>query len=165
MPTKWRYSDAKKVLRKDIVDGVVTRDTNVHVVYNMHNGVFLEYEFEKFRTNLRNLIAVVEKDRDAAVVNVIALGNTLAHRPPPDLANQRTYPPWHSSPARAFLLAAGILVGMKPSQIQQSRQEYQQLPSKVFCDNYYKEVYKPVNKAYWQFQKELSDQKKQRRKE
>jgi hypothetical protein len=168
MTTKWRYSEAKKLLRKDIVDGVVTMHSNVHVVYNMRDGIYLDYEFEKFRNNLKNLIVAVQKDQTDAATNTIALNNTLDRKPPPDPANQAAYPPWHSSPARMYLLqdlANGVFQGMKPSQIQQTRQEYQEFPSRVFRDNYYKEVHKPVTKAYWQFQKELSEQKKQRRKE
>jgi hypothetical protein len=168
MPTKWIYSEAKKTLRQDIVDAVVTNETDVHVVYNMHNGIYLEYDFVKFRNNLKNLIAAVDNDKAAASINLIALNNTLARIRPQDVANQPAYPSWQSSLARTFLLediASGNLHGMKPSQIQQTRQEYQVLPSKVFRDNFYKELYKPVNKAYWQFQKELSEGKKQKRKE
>jgi hypothetical protein len=134
------------------VDGVATRATNAHAIHNMYNGIYLDYDFEKICNALQNLIAVVGCCSNLCFCPLQILWLINHHQIwPISLPN-----PWHSSTAQTLLLD-----GMKPSQIQQSRQEYQQFPSKVFCYNKNREVYKPDHKAYWRIQKQLSEQKRQ----
>jgi hypothetical protein len=162
---KWRNSKQKKQLYKDIVNGVVDESTDVNAVYNMHDGIYLEFELTNFRTNLKNLIKSITKSRNEAVRDFNVLANTL-ERKNAAAAVVPAYPAWQSSDARALLvndLAAGFLDGMKPSEIQQTRTQYMSFPPKIFRDNYYKELHKPKVKAYWEFQKELKQQKKQKK--
>ena len=54
-PEPWEHSKAKQVLYKDIVNGVVCKQDKPKDVYQMHNGLYKPYKYERFHTNLRNL--------------------------------------------------------------------------------------------------------------
>jgi hypothetical protein len=159
----WKSSEAKKKLREDIVEGVVTLQSDPRMVYNMRNGIYHRFLFENFRNNMRNLAIAVKKSKNEASRDEATLYNTLRQKPataPP------TYPPWHSSDARRLLLidlANGTIAGMAPSAIRQTRQEYMIYTLKKFRDNYNKERNKPTIKAYWEFQRAEKERRKARK--
>ena len=60
-PTKWAKSEAKFLLRDDIIGGVVTKDMKPKEVYEMR-PCYKDYKYTNFRTNLRTLRVAVKKD-------------------------------------------------------------------------------------------------------
>jgi hypothetical protein len=104
----WKSSESKKKLQEDIVEGVVTLQSDPRMVYNMRNGIYHPFPFENFR----NIAIAVNKSKNEASRDKAALYNTLRQKPataPP------RYPPWHSSDARRLLLidlANGTIAGM-----------------------------------------------------
>jgi hypothetical protein len=168
MPPKWRYSAAKKQLRKDILAYVATEEMNAATVYDMHNGLYHPYLYERFKPNLKNLHASIKKLRNAARQDEIAFGNVVQNWPRQEL-NHRTYPPWHNSQARALLslddIQSGSIEEDKPSIVWQSRPEYMEYPLTTFRDHLNKEKKKPTIKAYWEHQKQLKKEAKRKKKE
>jgi hypothetical protein len=161
----WKSSEEKKILKDDIINGLISGDNDIRLIYDMYDGMYHRFPFDNFKVNFKNLVAAVNKQKQNAVQDRAILANTLMQRPlqaPPD------FPPWHSSDARRLLLLdfeSGTIANMIPSAIQQVRPEYMVYSKKKFRDNYYKEKYKPVTKAYWDFQKALREEKKDARKQ
>jgi hypothetical protein len=163
--TKWKHSDEKEQLKLDILSGVVSPEMRPSVVYNMHDGIYHKFEYVNFQSNLRNLRSAINSSRIAAHEDEIALRTTFQrwrHEP-----GEEQYPAWHKSDAKELLLediASGATEGLKPAEVHQLRPEYQDYPLKVFRDHLIKETKNPLVKAYWENQKELTKQKKKRKK-
>ena len=163
--TKWISSDEKNVLRKDILSGAVLDDMPADLVYDMHDGIYDIFPFEKFKTNLRNLQKAIRLKKEDAQRDEELLRNTLQNRP--NVAVQPPYPSWGYSEAQTLLsndIKSGSHLRMKPSELWSTREEYMVYPISVFRDHLYKEITKPVAKAYWDHQREMQAKKKQQKK-
>jgi hypothetical protein len=157
----WISSEEKKTLRKDILSGVVSEETNIRDVYHMHDGAYLKYPYARFKVNCKNLIAAVRRSQSAAIEDEHALRNVLVDWPQPPFA--QAAPAWHESVANALLLediSSGVIEGLDPKTVWQRRPEYMQYTLQTFRDHLYKEKTKPTIKAYWEHQKELRKAKK-----
>ena len=51
----WKNSKEKESLQRDILAGRVTDLMSTRDVYDMHNGAFHKFNYQNFRTNLKNL--------------------------------------------------------------------------------------------------------------
>jgi hypothetical protein len=156
----WAKSKEKKKLREDILSGVVTDEMNIRLIYQMHDGIYLKYPYDRFRVNCKNLIDSINKNRTAAAEDAIALGNVLAQWPAPT----PQHPTWHNSVAKALLLqdiATGEIVGLESKIVWSLRPEYLEYPLKTFRDHLNKEKKNPTIKAYWEHQRERKRLKKE----
>jgi hypothetical protein len=124
-PPKWKDSEGKEQLKKDIVLGLVPATMEVREVYNMHHQLYQAYKFWNFTTSLKNLREAIALDHARMVEDAgwygydVSIIRSLAE---PD------YLPWHKSPT-ATLLAQDVANGMQrlytPMQMHAMRQEYQ----------------------------------------
>ena len=58
---KWRNSLAKKLLRQDILDGIVSPTMAPDIVFDMRKE-YNDYNFHNFKTNLKNLFGSIERE-------------------------------------------------------------------------------------------------------
>jgi hypothetical protein len=157
----WKTSEEKEQLRKDIINGVVKGDMKAEIVYQMHQGAYHKFKFERFKDNLQNLRNAIIKSKTAAEEDEFALLNTLQHWPAQ--VDLPPYPAWHGSVAKAYLLEdieSGVVEGVKTANVWQMRPEYKMYPLNVFRDHLNKEKKKPAEKGYWEHQRELKELKK-----
>lgn len=160
-PPKWRYSDAKDTLRKDIIEGKCTGKTAAQV-YAMHPEEYGPYKFDNFSTNFYNLRAHIQQyqgyaEEDAKLFEV----DKKHHVRPPITA--RGYPQWDESEAEAQLkrdIDAGEHKKQKPQQLRLTNEEYKKYPKKVFRDHIYQEVRNRTAKTYWKPVMEAKAKKK-----
>jgi hypothetical protein len=164
MVAKWFHSEEKEGLRNDIINGVVSEETDPKIVYNMRNGAYHRFPYHRFKISLKNLIQAIRKWQNAAVEDEAAFDNAVEQWAHP---NAPPYPAsWHNSIAKLYLLqdiGSHAIDGMKPIDIQRMRPEYMAYPLKVFRDHLYKERSKPASRAYWEHQRERRLLAKRRR--
>jgi hypothetical protein len=149
--SKWRKSDEKKKLKEDIENGIVTDQMTARYVYDMREGIYHAYEYDKFQTNLKNLILSIQKAKNLAVEEVEILGNTLEGKLDDYNSSSKT---WQWSDARKSAKAeikSGLAAGKTPKEIYLSKPEYQEYTLKQFRDNFNKEKYKldATTSGYW----------------
>ena len=148
-PVPWFYSDAKKLLTKDIVAGRCDGKKPKQVL-EMHPKVYKPYK-KNFSNNLRNLReAIADKkevaDRDAAAfAHDVQIGVRR---------NSKPYPIWQGSEAERLLkmdITNGKHLEMKPAELLATRPEYAPWVSfpKVFRDHIQQELRARKERPYW----------------
>jgi len=144
-PEPWAKSEAKRMLKDDIVTGVVKPFMKPREIF-LSRPEFMEYESTNFTTNLRTLRDGINKDQKRMQKDCEYYGHDRALLV--DL--RQTKPPakdpaksWHKSVARTLLKAditAGKHTQMKPSALYMSRREYQMYDPTVFRKHIHQEV-------------------------
>jgi hypothetical protein len=148
-PVPWKDSDAKKLLRQDILDGKVVDSMMPKEVLVMRP----EYEpyRKNFGSNLRSLQKMIRENQAKADSDSAALAHDHRIRPPAAYTS-KGYPRWDGSDAQRLLkkdIDAGLTRSLKPSLLHDSRVEYQVFPLKVFRDHIQQEHRSRIEKAYW----------------
>ena len=122
---KWYKSEAKKLLREDIIANKVSVMTDPKVVYEMRPE-YKDFDFEKFKTNLANLIEAVFRDYERMMTDCDAYGHDLCRLA--DLREGKVIKiPWHKSEAKPLLekdMDVGKHLDMKPKDLYRSRLQY-----------------------------------------
>ena len=161
---KWRNSNEKEVLRKDIVDFKVTEDMAAAQVYEMHNGIYKKFELKHFTTNLRNLRKSVEADRERMYFDSAAYYSDMSKQRPP---RSQTKPHWNTHVAKDLLeidLDEGLNTVMTPLELWLTRGEYQVFELEVFRKHIHQAVGARLKKEYWEDFKTKKQQGKAGRK-
>ena len=123
---KWLGSEEKEMLRNDIVNDIVSDQETAKDVYEMHDGAYHKFRFERFKVNLQNLRKSLKQQFNSAQYDQAALISTLQDKQPLIVGDHHGYPKWHGSRARTLLLQdidAGIIDGIKPAILQKTRPE------------------------------------------
>jgi hypothetical protein len=123
-PVKWAKSDAKKLLYKDIVDGVID-GMQPRMVYHLTRPEYLEYNEDNFCTNCRNLRKAIQKVQNKSISAQRAYDYDQAF----PVSNRHGFQS-HKSVEQALLredVVEGTVEGKTPIQIRESRVEFQQL--------------------------------------
>jgi hypothetical protein len=131
---KWKDSEGREQLTKDIVLGLVPATMEAREVYNIHDQLYHPYKFSNLTTNLKNLREAIALDHAGMVEDAGWYGHDMSSilrsLAKPD------YLPWHKSPA-ATLLAQDVANGMRhlytPMQMHAMQQEYQVFTLYQFC--------------------------------
>ena len=148
-PVPWGKSEAKRLLRADIITGVVKPEMDAAVVFQMRIE-YQDYKLNHFRTNLGNLREVIEKHHGRMKEDVAhyiqdrKLLKEIRKNDPPLIL-------WHQSEARKLLkidIDNKKHTTMKPSQLYISRQEYQEFAPDVFRKHIHQEVTERASKAH-----------------
>jgi len=122
----WINSKAKKLLRDDIILGKVTGTMTPEAVFQMRKE-YKDYKFERFKDNLKNLIAAVNKDVARMQKDCEFYGHDCARLMQIRSAEPPRPVSWHQSDARILLkqdMAEGKHERMKPRDLFISRPEY-----------------------------------------
>lgn len=143
----WAKSKAKILLRDDILIGAVTDRMSANEIFHSRPE-FMEYDYEKFYTNLRNLRESLEKDQKRMQRDCEFYGHDRALL----VSLRATNPPrrdpeksWHKSKARKSLkkdIDNGKHFQMKPSELymQPDRPEYREFEPEEFRKHIHQEV-------------------------
>lgn len=168
MTTLWQHSLAKKILEKDLIDGLIgTVEDGLPPsdVYLMHTE-YTEFEYKNFVSNLYNLrkkhedLLTRAKEDAEALAHDLALGLRVHTKP---------YPCWQGSVAERLLqkdIDEGKLLNMKPAELLKSRVEYNpwiQYP-KVFRDHIQQELRARKERPYWMARRKEKQEAKRKAK-
>jgi len=158
-PSPWADSKAKKILLKDILDGTLPDSVGPKDAYEMHPE-YKRYVYERFRGNLYNLRRGIKrsaKEADLAKTmvarDVFSVSMEHLHKP---------YPVWKDSKADELLkkdIDDGKHTRMTPTELWDSRGEYQEYPLQVFRNHIHQEAGGRIESSYWIVRK-LKKQKK-----
>ena len=150
MDEKWEKSRAKQLLSQDIITGKIPNTMTARQVYEMRKSEYEKWPFKKFSSNFYNLRKSVAKLYQRMQVDVEAYGHGLAIRKA-QLSNEPPKTtPWHKSNAKNLLkqdVLAGKHSGLKPKELQQTRDEYKAFDLKVFRDQIYQITKKDEKQA------------------
>ena len=141
-PEQWKDSEAKRLLRKDIISGAVTASMKAKDVYKMR----LEYQtwkYTNFRNNLKSLHNVIAASYARMQTDCKAYGHDRALLK--SMADVQTQPniPWHESAARKLLkqdVDASKHLQMRPMELHTTRPEFMAFALKVFRKHIYQEI-------------------------
>jgi hypothetical protein len=142
---KWSKSQAKLMLREDIISGNVTDDMEAEDVYQS-NEEYKKFSFANFKTNMANLKDVIYTNVERMEEDCALYGHDIAlielirqHEPAPPQV------PWHKSEARQLLvkdIERGKHSLMAPRELYQERIEYRAYSLVVFRNHIYQEAKK-----------------------
>lgn len=145
----WRKSDAKRLLRDDIISGAVPSGMKPKDVYEMRPE-YKEWPYKNFPTNLSNLREKISTEYEKALINLATYGHDMAR-----LRTLRAGQPqvvlWHQSNAK-WMLIQDINMGkhkqILPSELRMTRAEYQMFDLKTFRNHIYQEVDKRMKRQF-----------------
>jgi hypothetical protein len=143
-PPKWQYSDAKKQLERDILDGKTDGKTPKQVCET--HAEYKQYESKNFYPNFKRLKKTLQGLQDRADEDEAA----FLHDEALNLrANNKPYPRWGGTIAER-LLKIDIDAGKnkKPRELQATRPEYSPYPLKVFRDHVQQELRARCERSY-----------------
>lgn len=141
---KWSNSDARFLLREDIIAGAVPETMGARIVYQMRPE-YAEFEYNKFRSNLSNLRQSVAFSHERMIADCEAYGhdrgilNVLRNSEDGDEGCIQ----WLGSDAKRLLkrdIDEGNHLPLKPSELYATRVEYQAFELKVFRKHLYQEL-------------------------
>jgi hypothetical protein len=148
----WLNSEAKAILREGIVSGNIADTMEAKEVYGLC-PLFKEYNFDRFKHNLKTLREAVAKDYDRMAEDMeafshdVALVKILSEKDGPQ---PLPYPKWHQHEARHLLekdVANGLHLSLEPREIYQldDRNPYRDFPLDVFRNHIYQEIDKKAS--------------------
>ncbi len=146
----WRSSKAKALLRRLILDGVISKSDSPEHVYKLHHE-FQNFKFKNFKTNLKSLHESVQKGKQASERDEIALANDIAIRGK-NTHTSNGVPVWVRSNAATLLeedIRNGVHRIMDPRDLWRSRDEFQEFPLDKFRDKIYQIERKFMQRSYW----------------
>lgn len=147
---KWGRSEAKKLLKQDIIDGTVKDEHDPSDVYRSRPE-FQQYDFDNFKTNLKNLKALIYDSIERMARDCEYYGHDIARLHDIRAENPPQQTPWHRSEAKALLekdiddgkhLIVNEETGKKitPKELYMTRSVYREYSLRVFRDHIYQEM-------------------------
>ena len=143
--------------------------TKSHTINNMtaeeiwkSHHQFQQYELEKFKTYNKNMIALTSKRRKCIDEEEAMYRRDMLALPKCAMTS-RNLPFWNNHPASELLEKdekRGIAKTMKPKQLWETREAYQDFPLSIFCKHIYQERTKQLAAPYWQYNRNQKAQKK-----
>ena len=141
--SKWIHSDAKTMLRDDIIHGVVDAQMTPMAVYQMREE-YAAFKYENFRNNLKSLRNAVATSIDRMEIDSLFFGHDKSIMINARTSKPRTSPLWIESLLAPISLKQDVDEGLHnhltPAELYASREEYQDFPLKVFRNHIYQEV-------------------------
>jgi len=153
MVAKWGKSEAKRILREDVISGVVPNGMPAKDIYEMHEE-YKDYKFDNFKTNVANLRGLIETNISRMISDCVAYGQDRALLRQLHADNPPRFPPypaWHKSEAKKLLkedIDNGVHDDMDPIDMYQERAECREFPLSVFRKHIYQEVDERASRAH-----------------
>lgn len=135
----WKKSEEKQILKKYILDGVVSDDMSPDEVYKMHEG-FRKFNIVNFKQNLLNLRRTIARKKQQVIVGNVAFERFKNSAESSKGTNHVKQVPWNSSEAKKLLVSdidADRHIHKTPKEIWQSRPQYQEFTLDKFRNYYY----------------------------
>ena len=163
-PPPWRWSVAKQLLTQDILQGR-TNGKQLQEVHEMR-AEYRQYDYDKFKTNFRNLKDTLQKNQKSAIEDAMSLmHDKLLHV---GAGRDKPYPRWQGSAAERLLkldIDRGLHKRLLPHELRahKDRAEYRKFPLKVFRDHIYQELQNRKERSYWLAWKKEKEEEKRRK--
>jgi len=147
-PEKWQHSDAKRHLKKMLLDPSSPIHSMTVDEVQKSDPRFKKYPlFSKYYKDLKT---AVEDEKKRVKMDDIEAAKHLqdCKRQKP----RRGYPRWHDHPAKNLLevdVARKLHKEMPPRKLRRTRPEYIEFPQDVFCKRVNNEVNKQRAAAFW----------------
>jgi len=102
---EWKYSEAKELLTKDLLDGTfpLNNDGSDAVSVYRYRPQYLKYEFDKFQRYLKSLRLLLSNKKAWAARDAVALAHDRKIHPI-QTHNHKGVPRWEGSDAQRFLV-------------------------------------------------------------
>jgi hypothetical protein len=147
----WKESEAKALLKRDILNGKITQSTNLDKLWQS-SVLYKRFPLQNFKTNVKSLLKSVEKYQERAIRDDQALEHDMHIHPP--VATKTSGEPllWDGSLAQTQLksdVANGFHQDMTPKELWMSRRSYQLFTLPKFRQHMYKEKTSLFEKSYW----------------
>ena len=159
-PKPWQHSQAKKDLKKDLLN----RNSPIH---NMCIDAIKEsderyMQYPNFTKYYKDLKKRVEEEKRIVRVDEIAAKEHMKHNPTPKY-NARGYQNWRRHPAKALLevdIANKLHEKMKPKHLRKTRDAYKTISLPIFAKRVQREVDKQRGAKYWAWMRNKKGMKK-----
>jgi len=156
----WKNSRAKAQLAEMLKDRTSNvRTISVDAVWES-NPLFRQYPWPRFKQNFKSLKKKID-DEAAAIAFDQRSYEHEQEKFPRNATTMRGQPFWNGHPAESLMEAdvkQGIISGMKPKAVRQSRPEYQEFDLPTLRNHIYKEKTKQTQKPYWQMKRNKKGQ-------
>ena len=147
----WQNSLAKEMLKKDILDGLVTADMKPKQVLAMRQELYEPYA-KNFAANYRSLQRSLQALHDRSEEDDAWIVHDQSLFPRTDV-DSLGRPRWDGSAAQQLLrddMAAGALEELGgPTALRNTRSEYMRFSLKVFTDHINQEKTRKLQKSFW----------------
>jgi hypothetical protein len=146
----WKDSEAKRLLREDIIAGVIQASMAAKDVYDMRPE-YKKWAFKNFQTNLKNLRKAIADSYARMLADCEAYGHDRALLMTLGAGTNPQDVPWHKSEAKKLLkkdIDNGKHKQMKPEALHGTREEYQAFSLKTFRNHIYQEVDSRAKRAH-----------------
>jgi len=160
----WQDSEARKMLYKDIVDGVVEDCMPPREV------ILMRPEYNEYREYFANYLRTLRLSIKRNIANAELASRAVKHDRRVMLPYaSKPYPPWRRSEADVSLkadIADGLHRTMKPQDMYESRKEYKDVyPLSVFRGHIYQEINSQRESSYWLHRNDKKNKKKNNNKD
>ena len=140
-PVRWDQSLTREMLKHDIKEKTITRETSLEDAYN-HRPEFQYYDEEKFEEHLEKLLSDAE-DRDKRAARDDSAVKQFRKIHPPRAKNHWGEPRWEGSLAEKSLhkdMEKGRHKKFKPEKLRGKRDEYKQFGKTTFRNHIYQKT-------------------------
>ena len=159
-PKAWQHSDAKKDLKRALLDP--SSPIHYMTLENIRKSDDRFGQYHNFAKYYRNLKKLVEEEKRRVHQDDIAAAKFMKSNPRSYL-NQRGYPHWNTHAAKAILevdVANNLHLKMKPHQLRGTNKAYKDFPSEVFAKRVSREVSKQKAAQFWAYKRNKRGMKK-----
>lgn len=149
-PKAWQYSDAKKDLKKALLDPM----SHIHrmSVEEIRNSNDSYKQYPNFIKYYKDLMERVKAEKIQVKQDDIAVTRFITDNPRLSNLNKRGYPHWDTHAAKSMLeidIAKKTNESMPPRQLWTTRDAYKEFPADIFAKRVYAEVTKQKAAAFW----------------
>ena len=146
-PKPWQHSDAKKTLKKALLDP----KSPIHTmsVEEILDTDARYKQYPKFKSYYESLKQKVEADKMRVELDDLAV---KMHNLSFPKSSGKGYPYWPDHPAKALLevdVANEVHEEMKPSELRDTKQAYKEFPADVFRKRVNREKMKQKSASFW----------------
>ena len=159
-PKAWQHSEAKKQLKRDLLDPKSPiHGMSVEAIRNSDTRYQQYPNFAKYYKDLRK--QVEEEKKQVRFDDVRA--REFRKNFPRNRLNERGYPHWDTHPAKQLLekdVANKLHEKMKPCHLREKRGAYMDFPADVFAKRVYAEIDKQRAARFWAYKRNNARMKK-----
>ena len=149
-PKAWQHSDAKKDLKKALLDPM----SHIHrmSVEEIRNSDDRYKQYQNFNKYYKDLMERIKAEKIQVKQDNIAVTRYITDNPRLSQLNKRGYPHWDTHPAKSMLeidIANKKNESMPLRQLWRTRDVYKEFPADIFAKRVYAEVSKQKAAAFW----------------
>ena len=152
-PKPWQHSQAKKDLKKDLLNP----NSPIHnmCIDAIKKSDKRYTQYPNFNKYYKDLEKRVEEEKRIVRIDDIAAEEHMKNNPTPEM-NARGYQNWKRHPVKALLevdVANKLHKKIKPKQLRKTRDEYKTIPLPIFGKRLQQEVGKQRSALYWAYKR------------